>query len=160
MLKLKNTKPILWLINMPLYLLLSIVLAVFVLEALVMLLLIYLPPMTNYQAVFLDATLLSVMAFPILHLLVFRPIRVHIDLRRKAEEEKDLLIKELQKAFEEVKTLRGFIPICASCKKIRDGEGLWQQIEDYIMAHSDAEFSHGICHECEERLYPELARTT
>lgn len=149
--------PIFSLINNPLYLLLSIVVAVFTLEALIMLLLLYLPPMTPFQEVILDASLLSVMSFPILHLLVFRPIRIHIALRKKAEAEKDSLIRELQEAFEEVKTLRGLIPICASCKKIRNSEGLWQQIEDYITAHSDAEFSHGICQDCMKKLYPEFA---
>lgn len=118
--------------------------------------LMYLPPLTAYQEVFFDASLLSIIVFPALYVLVFRPICIHIELRRQAEEEKDSLINELQKALDEVKTLRGFIPICASCKKIRDDKGYWQQIEDYISAHSDAVFSHGICQECVEKLYPEL----
>jgi len=57
---------------------------------------------------------------------------------------------------EENKTLKGFLPICASCKKIRDDKGYWNQIESYIRDHSEAEFSHGICPECIEKLYPEL----
>jgi hypothetical protein len=75
-------------------------------------------------------------------------------LRRQAEEEKDALVDELRKAIDEVKTLRGIIPICASCKKIRDDEGFWQQVEDYIGHHSDAVFSHGICQKCARKLYP------
>ena len=63
---------------------------------------------------------------------------------------------ELEMALKEVKTLRGFIPICAACKKIRDDQGYWYQIEVYISEHSDAEFSHGICPECKHQLYPEL----
>lgn len=63
---------------------------------------------------------------------------------------------DLQKALDEIKTLRGILPICASCKKIRDDEGYWQQIELYIMEHSEAEFSHGICQECARKLYPGL----
>ena len=63
---------------------------------------------------------------------------------------------ELQKALDEVKTLRGIIPICSNCKKIRDDQGFWKQIELYIMAHSEAEFSHGICQECAKKLYPEF----
>ena len=63
---------------------------------------------------------------------------------------------ELQKALNEVKTLRGFIPICSSCKKIRDDKGFWQQVEIYISAHSDAVISHGICPECVNKLYPEF----
>ncbi len=75
--------------------------------------------------------------------------------RRKAEEEKEKLISELQKALAEVKTLSGLLPICASCKKIRDDKGYWSQIEVYIREHSQAEFSHGLCPECAHRLYPE-----
>ncbi|MBF0467711.1 MAG: hypothetical protein HQK61_02305 [Desulfamplus sp.] len=62
---------------------------------------------------------------------------------------------ELLTSMDEIKTLRGIIPICASCKKIRDDKGIWEQIETYIRAHSDAEFSHGICPECIKSLYPE-----
>ncbi len=63
---------------------------------------------------------------------------------------------DLSAAMAEVKTLRGIIPICSSCKKIRDDQGLWNQIETYIRDHSEAEFSHGICPECMEKLYPEF----
>ncbi|MCK5404015.1 MAG: cache domain-containing protein [Desulfobulbaceae bacterium] len=61
----------------------------------------------------------------------------------------------LHEALAEVKKLSGFLPICASCKKIRDDKGYWNQIETYIQAHSEAEFSHGICPDCAERLYPD-----
>ena len=63
---------------------------------------------------------------------------------------------ELLTSMEEIKTLKGIIPICASCKKIRDDKGSWEQIETYIRDHSDAEFSHGICPECMKKLYPEF----
>jgi PAS domain S-box-containing protein len=76
--------------------------------------------------------------------------------RKRAEEEREKLIRELQKALAEVKTLSGLIPICASCKKIRDDKGYWNQIETYIRDHSEADFSHGICPECAKKLYPEL----
>jgi PAS domain S-box-containing protein len=72
-----------------------------------------------------------------------------------AEEEREKLILELKKALSEVKTLSGLLPICASCKKIRNDKGYWEQIEDYIHDHSEAEFSHGICPECGEKLYSE-----
>lgn len=78
--------------------------------------------------------------------------------RRKAEEEREQLIYELKNAVREVKKLQGMIPICASCKKIRDDKGYWQQIEKYIQDHSDAKFSHSICPECAQRLYPDLYR--
>ena len=64
--------------------------------------------------------------------------------------------KELQAALNKVKQLAGLLPICASCKKIRDDKGYWKQIEQYIEAHSEAEFSHSICPECAYTLYPEL----
>ncbi len=76
--------------------------------------------------------------------------------RKRAEEEREKLIAELQDALAKVKTLSGLIPICASCKKIRDDRGYWNQIESYIGEHSEAEFSHGICPECAQRLYPEI----
>lgn len=62
---------------------------------------------------------------------------------------------KLQKALDEIKTLRGIIPICSHCKQIRDDEGLWKQIEEYLHAHSDAEFSHSICPKCMKKHYPE-----
>ena len=65
--------------------------------------------------------------------------------------------RELEQALAEIKTLQGFIPICASCKKIRNDEGYWQQIEQYIQERSDAQFSHGICPECIQTQYPEIA---
>jgi PAS domain S-box-containing protein len=76
--------------------------------------------------------------------------------RTNTEEEREKLIGELQAALTEIKTLSGMLPICASCKKIRDDSGYWSQIEVYIGEHSDAEFSHGICPECIESLYPEF----
>lgn len=63
---------------------------------------------------------------------------------------------ELETALAKVKLLSGLLPICASCKKIRDDEGYWQQIEVYIREHSEAQFSHGICPECMVKLYPEF----
>ncbi|MFO7749045.1 MAG: PAS domain-containing protein [Desulfobacteraceae bacterium] len=61
--------------------------------------------------------------------------------------------KKLEKAIDEIKQLSGLLPICASCKKIRDDKGYWKQIESYISAHSEAEFSHGTCPECAEKFY-------
>ena len=70
------------------------------------------------------------------------------------EEERERLVNELQVLLKEVKTLRGFIPICAHCKKIRDDAGYWQRLEKYIEERTDTQFSHGICPECAEKLYP------
>lgn len=71
-------------------------------------------------------------------------------------EQRNDLIDKLQKAIGEVKTLEGFIPICSSCKKIRNDAGYWERIENYIKDRSDAEFSHSICPECARKLYPEF----
>ncbi|MGW8287450.1 MAG: sensor histidine kinase [Desulfobulbales bacterium] len=76
-----------------------------------------------------------------------------IKTRQEVEEEREKIVVELQKALSEVKVLRGILPICSSCKKIRDEKGYWKQIESYIRDHSDAEFSHGICDECYKKLY-------
>lgn len=66
---------------------------------------------------------------------------------------------ELQDALDKVKLLSGYLPICASCKKIRDDKGYWQEVESYIDSHSEAQFSHGICPECIQKLYPEIKDT-
>ena len=76
--------------------------------------------------------------------------------RKRTEEQKDSLVSDLQKALSEVKTLRGFLPICSHCKKIRDDKGYWNQIESYIREHSEVEFSHSICQECAKRYYPDM----
>lgn len=73
-----------------------------------------------------------------------------------AEEERDKLIKELQDALANIKTLKGLLPICSSCKKVRDDGGYWHQVEVYIHDHSDANFSHSICPDCAKTLYPEM----
>ncbi|NMC92225.1 MAG: PAS domain-containing protein [Smithella sp.] len=75
---------------------------------------------------------------------------------KQAQEEREKLIAELQQAMSDVKVLSGMLPICASCKKIRDDKGYWNRIEAYIGKHSNAQFSHGICPECARKLYPEL----
>lgn len=74
----------------------------------------------------------------------------------RAQAEKKRLIDELQEALAEVRTLRGIVPICMHCKKIRDEEGAWTQLELYIREHTHAEFSHGICEPCAQIMYPEI----
>jgi len=74
----------------------------------------------------------------------------------KAAKDRENIILELQDALAEVITLRGIIPICSSCKKVRDDKGYWNQIESYIRDHSEADFSHSICPECAKELYPDL----
>ncbi|MCI5140033.1 MAG: hypothetical protein D3922_16865, partial [Candidatus Electrothrix sp. AR1] len=76
--------------------------------------------------------------------------------KNELEELVEQRTKKLQEAMSKVKVLSGFLPICASCKKIRDDKGYWNQIESYIREHSEADFSHGICPDCAAKLYPEL----
>jgi PAS domain-containing protein len=76
--------------------------------------------------------------------------------RRRAEKERERLIADLSDALANVKKLSGLLPICASCKKIRDDKGYWHQVENYMQDHSEVAFSHGLCPECVARLYPEL----
>ncbi len=78
---------------------------------------------------------------------------------KKAEEDRERLIAELQTALAEIKTLRGIIPICSFCKRIRDDQGFWNQVEVYVKQHSEADFSHSLCHECAREHYPDLYDT-
>lgn len=84
----------------------------------------------------------------------------HNDLMELSRTNKELQSRkeELEKALAEIKTLRGILPICAHCKKIRDDKGYWNQIESYIHEHSEAEFSHGICPDCAKELYPDFVK--
>jgi CheY-like chemotaxis protein len=81
------------------------------------------------------------------------------DALRQKEREQERLIAKLQEALQEIKTLKGFIPICASCKKIRDDAGYWNQLEAYISEHTDAVFTHSICPQCAEKVRAELDET-
>ncbi len=94
---------------------------------------------------------------PSTHLLesVKRAIEAHLELVLAMEELKQKN-ELLNQTLAEVKTLRGLIPICISCKKIRDDRGYWNQLEDYIQKHSSAKFSHGLCPDCARKLYPNL----
>jgi PleD family two-component response regulator len=84
-------------------------------------------------------------------------VRTHLYLRALVKE-KEKLIGELQEALAKVKTLSGLLPICSSCKKIRDDKGYWNQIESYIRERSEADFTHGICPKCAKMLYPGLLK--
>jgi PAS domain S-box-containing protein len=84
-------------------------------------------------------------------------VKEDITARKQNEGERDKLIQDLQDALASVKSLSGLLPICASCKKIRDDKGYWSQVEHYISQHSQATFTHGICPDCIKKLYPNLA---
>ncbi len=107
-----------------------------------------------------DGTLLPVayISAPILEgrKIVAAVIAFHdITQRKQIEEERERLILDHMDALSKIKTLSGMLPICSSCKRIRDDEGYWTQIETYINEHSEAEFSHGLCPECASKIYPE-----
>ncbi len=87
-------------------------------------------------------------------------IKEELFRRQTAEKKNRKLIAELKEALAKVKKLSGLLPICASCKKIRDDQGYWNQIENYIREHSEAEFSHSLCPECVENMYPGLSKST
>ncbi len=76
--------------------------------------------------------------------------------RKALNDRQEDLIARLKKALKEIKTLSGLLPICASCKKIRDDKGYWHMVETYISSHANVEFTHAICPDCMEELYPEF----
>ncbi|MDP8241088.1 MAG: response regulator [Candidatus Hatepunaea meridiana] len=87
-------------------------------------------------------------------------VRTHLELKKAWDTQKKTIIK-LEAALTKVKQLSGLLPICCHCKKIRDDNGYWQQVERYITEYSEAEFTHGICPDCLEKYYPEhLAETS
>lgn len=109
------------------------------------------------------ATFITVFAFS---LYFYRSYTVHLELEKHKNRLEEMVAARttelankniaLAEALSKVKTLSGFLPICASCKKIRDDEGYWNQIEGYIRDHSEVEFSHSICPNCAKKLYPDL----
>lgn len=90
-----------------------------------------------------------------IHLDISRAKKVEADLNAAVEETR-AANEKLSRALSEVRTLRGIIPICASCKKIRDDDGFWIDVENYISTRIEGDFSHGICPDCSRTLYPDL----
>ncbi len=86
--------------------------------------------------------------------IILSDITERTNAENKIKDQRD----QLEKALNDIKTLRGIVPICAGCKKIRNDEGYWDQVEIYISEHSDAQFSHGLCPECINRLYPGMKK--
>jgi hypothetical protein len=83
-------------------------------------------------------------------------LAVEVAERSRSQEELRLRNQDLERALADIKQLSGMLPICASCKKIRNDKGYWEGIEAFLRDHSDVQFSHGICPECAERLYPDI----
>ncbi|TAK58541.1 MAG: response regulator [Bacteroidetes bacterium] len=80
-----------------------------------------------------------------------RAIRYGVE-RKRLELERERLLNELRDALDKVKTLSGLLPMCAWCKKVRDDDGYWHLVEEYLVRHTDAQLTHGICKECEEKV--------
>jgi PAS domain S-box-containing protein len=87
---------------------------------------------------------------------IWSGIMLDVSERKFAELERNQLYEELKQVVSELKVLKGIIPICSYCKKIRDDKGFWNQVESYISKHSEADLSHSICPECAKRLYPDM----
>ena len=87
---------------------------------------------------------------------LYHEAQEEIAARKRIEQEREELIARLREALAKIRTLRGLLPICVSCKKIRDDSGYWNQLESYLREHSEADFTHGLCPECAQRLYPDL----
>jgi PAS domain S-box-containing protein len=85
-------------------------------------------------------------------------ISKNITERKNIEIERERLIVELQNALEQIKTLKGIVPICAHCKKIRDDKGFWEQVEMYVEKHTDAQFSHSLCPDCIGTYFPNISQ--
>ena len=92
------------------------------------------------------------------HVGFFLIVAYLISMEKIISDNNKILIDKLQKAIDEIKTLSGLLPMCSACKKIRDDDGYWKQIEHYISEYTDARFSHSICPDCEKRMYADLDR--
>ncbi len=88
---------------------------------------------------------------------LFLQLQDELSKRIRAQGDLNQAVDDLRAALDQVNTLRGLLPICSACKKVRDDDGYWQQIETYVQEHSHAQFTHGLCPRCTEKLYPELA---
>jgi hypothetical protein len=134
--------------SQPKYLFFITLVTIFISESIVMFILSVFRPLPSHMDALLDASLLTVFVYPLLYIFFLKPMNNHMDERKIAEIEKDRVIKQLQERMSEIKVLKGIVPICATCKKIRNDAGYWQQVEVYVRDHSHAEFSHGYCPEC------------
>lgn len=130
--------------------------AVFIAEAVIMIVLRVFSPRLGGWEFILDAAMLVLLIAPLLYIWHYRPLVLEMEERMRVEMEREQTVIELTAALERVQTLRGLLPICAWCKHIRDDQGYWQQLEMYLTENSDLEFSHGICPTCAEKLYQEM----
>ena len=83
-------------------------------------------------------------------------VKINITEKRRAQIDREKVTEELKKALKEIKTLRGILPLCSYCKKIRNDKGYWEQVDVYIQQHTEADISHSICPECAKEHYSDL----
>jgi integral membrane sensor domain MASE1 len=102
-----------------------------------------------------NESLLLLQAFMGITSVMIMALATVVSQHKRAEAGRETLILDLQEALSRIKTLKGLLPICAACKKVRDHKGYWNHIESYIRQHSEAEFTHGICPSCAQKFYPE-----
>ncbi len=131
----------------PLCLLLITVLSIFVSETVVTMAMSNMAPVSTMKGAVIDSLSLIALVFPLLYVFILNPMRRLIN-------EQNRLITELREAAENIRTLKGLLPMCAWCKKIRDDRGYWKKVETYIKEHSEASFTHGICPDCLKTLDP------
>ena len=119
----------------------------------------------RYLDVYLTFVISTAVIFAIITLILQNHTqeKERLDALNRILEEKNAMLnrsnRDLEAAISQIDTLNGLLPICSACKKVRDDKGYWSQIEAYIQAHSKAEFTHGICPECAQRLYPDVDLT-
>lgn len=106
------------------------------------------PPEISYEIIGLTGS-----AIMLCGVIYIKPIFLSLTASEKKQRD---LVQKLQDSFSKIKTLSGLLPICASCKKIKDDKGYWNQIEGYIRDHSEAEFSHGLCPDCAKKMYSQF----
>lgn len=102
--------------------------------------------------------IISLIVFTLFIALSYAFYKAYSNIKIRDQIEKQLIAQkiDLEKALDEIKTLKGIVPICSYCKKVRDDEGFWQQVGDYINKHSDASVSHGICPDCVKEHFPDM----
>lgn len=138
----------------PFYLFLIVIFSIFVVEGVLILIFLHsLLALSLHIEFLLSGFMLIIVILPVLYWFFFRPLKVHIQERRRIEAEQKKIIYALNETLEKVKILSGLLPICASCKKIRDNKGNWINLEKYISERTEAEFTHSICPDCEEKIY-------
>lgn len=140
--------------NRPLIFTLIIIIFATILSETIGMLILHHTKTPHNNLVLIDALLLIILLLPIIYVFMYKPMSFDMKKLADLNEEKEKIIKKFGLAFDEIKKLEGVIPICASCKKIRDDVGYWTQVEQYISEHSELKFSHGICPECAIKLYP------